>query len=129
MIRKSVRLVIASAALLPAWAALAGNLPGSFSQINLQGGGYYTGMVQHWSGRLIGRTDGGGVYLSDNGGFLWQYLSGNMYSYASMCVAGIAVPQTASSSSNVILQVVGADWSSLLTDTNRGIWLTTNGGA
>ncbi len=44
-----------------------------------------------------------------------------------MCVAGIAVPQGPTSSSNVLIQVVGSSaWQS---DTNCGIWLTTNAGA
>ena len=49
-----------------------------------------------------------------------------MTSFSSLCVAGIAVPQTANSSSNLILQAVGADF--LLTDPMRGIWKSTDGG-
>ena len=53
-------------------------IPGSFTQINMQDGGYLTGIVQHGSGRLIARTDGGGIYSSDNQGNWWTYLSSNM---------------------------------------------------
>jgi len=63
----------------------ADTIPGSFSQIDMQCGGYYTGVVQHPSGRLYGRTDGGGMYLSDDG-FTWKYLSGDMTSFSSLCV-------------------------------------------
>jgi hypothetical protein len=129
MIRKSVYFVMALAALFGAWTTLnvSAQVPGGFSQIDMQCGGYYSGMIQHRSGRLYGRTDGGGVYMSDNGGFNWTYLSGNMYSYASMCVAGIGVPQSPTSSSNVLIFVAGS--SSYQSDTNCGIWLTTNAGA
>ncbi len=101
-------------------------IPGSFTQINMQDGGWLTGIIQHNSGRLVCRTDGGGIYSSDNGGLAWNYLSGNMFSEGAMCVQGIAVPQTANSSSNLILQVTGASFST--TDPYRGIWKTTDGG-
>ncbi len=105
----------------------AAQLPGGFSQIDMEDGGYLVGLIQHGSGRLFCRTDGGGIYSSDNGGFRWNYLSGNMMSRVSLCVAGIAVPQTSNSSSNLVLQVVGNNF--LLTDQARGIWKTTDGGA
>jgi hypothetical protein len=102
-------------------------LPGGFTQINMQDGGYFPVIIQHASGRLIGRTDGGGIYLSDNQGNSWTFLSGNMTTHGAMQIQGIAVPQTTSSSSNLILQACGASYYS--TDPGRGIWKSTNGGA
>src|SRR5690348_15133627 len=104
--------------------AAAPQIPGGFTQINMQDGGYFPGVVQHRSGRLVGRTDGGGIYSSDNRGFSWNYLSGNMISTASLAVLSVAVPQSTSSSSNLILQAVGVNYS--LNDPNRGIWKTTD---
>lgn len=101
-------------------------LPGGFTQINMQDGGYYTGIIQHRSGRLVGRTDGGGIYSSDNKGASWSYLSGDLKSPAALMSQGIAMPQTAASSSNLILQACGVSY--LNTDPGRGIWKTTNGG-
>ncbi len=105
----------------------AGTIPGGFTQIDLGGGGFFPDLVQHWSGRLYGRTDGGGVYSSDNGGNQWKYLSGNFTSSAALDVQGIAVQQTINSSSNVVLQACGASF--MASDPGRGIWKTTDGGA
>lgn len=120
--------VLGFAILLPLWSTLnaAAQIPGSFTQINMQDGGYFPDVVQHWSGRLVGRTDGGGIYSSDNHGVSWTYLSGNLVTPAALTVQGIAVPQTTSSSSNLILQACGVSY--LNTDPGRGIWKTTNGG-
>jgi hypothetical protein len=120
--------VIGFAVLAPLWMALdsAAQLAGGFSQINMQDGGYLPVIIQHRSGRLVGRTDGGGIYSSDNQGNSWTYLSGDMVTTASLMPQGIAMPQTASSSSNLILQACGVDY--LSTDPGRGIWKTTNGG-
>ena len=101
-------------------------LQGGFSQINMQDGGYYPAIIQHPSGRLVGRTDGGGIYSSDNHGYSWTYLSGNMTTTAALVPQGIAMPQTAGSSSNLILQACGVSY--LNTDPGRGIWKSTNGG-
>ncbi len=101
-------------------------LQGGFSQINMQDGGYYPAIIQHPSGRLVGRTDGGGIYSSDNHGYSWTYLSGNMTTTAALVPQGIAMPQTTGSSSNLILQACGVSY--LNTDPGRGIWKSTNGG-
>ena len=120
--------VIGLAALAPLWTTLnaAAQLQGGFSQINMQDGGYYPSIIQHWSGRLVGRTDGGGIYSSDNHGLSWTYLSGDMKTSAALMSQGIAMPQTAGSSSNLILQACGVSYWN--TDPGRGIWKTTNGG-
>jgi hypothetical protein len=130
MQRTFIRLIIGVAAWLPAWATLnAGpsQLQGGFTQINMQDGGYLTGLIQHNSGRLICRTDGGGIYRSDNGGFMWTFLSGNMTSAGSLAVQGIAMPQTTNSSSNLILQATGDKNNNA--DMNKGVWKSTDGGA
>jgi hypothetical protein len=120
--------VIGLAALMPLWMKLsaAPQLPGGFTQINMQDGGYFPAIIQHWSGRLVGRTDGGGIYSSDTHGASWTYLSGDMETPAALVPQGIAMPQTAGSSSNLILQTCGVSY--LSTDPGRGIWKTTNGG-
>ena len=120
--------VVGLAALMPLWMALgaAPQLPGGFTQINMLDGGYLPVIVQHWSGRLVGRTDGGGIYSSDNHGASWTFLSGDMKTPAALLVQGVAVPQTTGSSSNLILQACGVGY--LNTDPGRGIWKTTNGG-
>ena len=119
---------IALAALVPLWTSLnaSAQLPGSFTQINMQDGGYYPDIIQHWSGRLVGRTDGGGIYSSDNHGVSWNYLCGGMVTPGALVPQGIAMPQTSASSSNLILQACGVDY--FATDPGRGIWKTTNGG-
>ncbi|SPE61300.1 exported hypothetical protein [Verrucomicrobia bacterium] len=121
--------LVALAALSPVWTVLdaAPQLPGGFTQINMQDGGYYPAIIQHWSGRLLGRTDGGGIYSSDNGGYSWTYLCGNMTSPAALVPQGIAMPQTTNSSSNLLLQACGVSY--LDNDSGRGIWKSTNGGA
>ena len=120
--------VIGLAALVPLWTALnaGAQLPGGFSQINMQDGGYMPVIIQHRSGRLIGRTDGGGIYSSDNHGVSWTYLSGDLKTPAALMTQGIAMPQSATSSSNLILQACGVSYYN--TDPGRGIWKTTNGG-
>ncbi|HEX3718368.1 MAG TPA: hypothetical protein VH595_10415 [Verrucomicrobiae bacterium] len=102
-------------------------LQGGFTQINMQDGGYFPAIIQHWSERLIGRTDGGGIYCSDDQGVSWTYLCGNMTTPAALVPQGIAVPQTTNSSSNLILQACGVSY--LNNDPGRGIWKSTNGGA
>jgi len=127
--RRRLFYFIGLAALLPVWTALSvvPQLQGGFTQINMQDGGYYPAIIQHRSGRLVGRTDGGGIYSSDNRGNSWTYLSGNMKTPAALVPQGIAMPQTANSSSNLILQACGA--SDLNTDPGRGIWKSADGGA
>jgi hypothetical protein len=120
---------MALATLLPVRTTLGAvpNLPGKFTQIDMECGGYYPAIIQHWSGRLIGPTDGGGIYLSDNHGDSWKFLCGDMTTAAALCPQGIAVPQTSASSSSLILTACG--FAEAPTDAGRGIWKTTNGGA
>lgn len=125
---KLVSIVKEIAAVTLLWTALnaPAQLPGGFSQINMQDGGYLTGIIQHRSGRLVSRTDGGGIYCSDNHGDSWTYLSGDLENRSTLIPQGIAMPQTAGSSSNLILQACGVSFRD--TDPGRGIWKTTNGG-
>ncbi len=108
-------------------ATINASVTGNFSQIDMQCGGYYPAIIQHWSGRLYGRTDGGGIYSSDNHGNTWTYLCGSMTTDAPLVPQGIAVPQTTNSSSNLILQACGVDY--LNTDPGRGVWKSIDGGA
>jgi len=48
-------------------------IPGSFTQIDIDCGGWFTGIQQHQSGRLYGRTDVGGVYRSNDLGNSWTF--------------------------------------------------------
>ncbi|HEV7925579.1 MAG TPA: hypothetical protein VGR14_09495, partial [Verrucomicrobiae bacterium] len=127
--RRRMFYFVGLAPLLPVWTLLnaAPQLQGGFTQINMQDGGYYPAIIQHWSGRLIGRTDGGGIYSSYNQGYSWTYLCGNMTTPAALVPQGIAMPQTTNSSSNLILQACGVSY--LDTDPGCGIWKSTNGGA
>ncbi len=129
MHRRSFLFNIGLANLLPVWTTLAAisQIPGGFTQINMQDGGYLTGIVQHRSGRLFARTDGGGIYSSDNQGNGWTFLGSNMVTAAALYTQGVAVPQTANSSSNLILQALG--YTSRPTDSGRGVWKSTDGGA
>ncbi len=103
-------------------------IPGNFTQINMQDGGFLTGIVQHPSGRLIARTDGGGIYSSDNQANLWTFLCSNMVTSAALVPQGVAVPQTAGSSSNLILMACGYG-TQPASDQGRGVWKSTDGGA
>ncbi|MCX8239587.1 MAG: hypothetical protein OSB05_12270 [Akkermansiaceae bacterium] len=47
-------LSLLAASILPA------QIPGTFKQIDLNCGGWFTGITQHSSGRLYGRTDDNG---------------------------------------------------------------------
>jgi xyloglucan-specific exo-beta-1,4-glucanase len=105
----------------------AGTIPGSFKQIDMEDGGYLPVVIQHSSGRLYGRTDGGGVYRSDNHGDSWTFLSGDFTTDGALVVQGIAVRQSPGSDSNLLLQATGCG--DLPGDPSRGIWKTTDGGA
>ncbi len=94
----------------------------------MQDGGYLAGIVQHQSGRLLARPDGGGIYRSDNQGNSWTWLGSNMVTQAALVAQGIAVPQSANSSSNLILMACGYG-DATATDPGRGIWKSTDGGA
>ncbi len=115
--------VLAVATLLLASEARAA-IAGRFDQVQSQGGGWFTGIATHGTGRLYGRTDVGGLYKSTDSGDSWTFLSGNMTTPAGLCVQGVAVrPNDA----NLVLQCVGTSY--FASDPNRGIWRSTNGGA
>ena len=122
----AIRAAILLAVMAVCCSSLAGTIPGGFTQMDMECGGYLPVVIQHASGRLYARTDGGGIYSSDDHGNSWSYLSGDMTSAAALIPQGIAVPQSAGSSSNLIIQAVGVDY--LASDPGRGIWKSTNGG-
>ena len=71
-------------------AASAATIPGSFQQIDCDGGGWFEQIIPHASGRLYGRTDVGGLYRSDDHGDSWQFVSGDFSNQASYFVQGEA---------------------------------------
>lgn len=98
--------------------------PGVFRQTDLDAGGWLTGFASHAGGRLYARTDVGGVYRSDDRGDSWRFVSGEMTTGASHCVQGLAVGET---SADLVFQAVGRSYSA--TDSGRGVWRSTDGGA
>ena len=103
--------------------AFAATIPGSFQQINFDGGGWFEQIIPHSSGRLYGRTDVGGIYRSDNHGDSWQFLSGSFTNSASYFVQGVAVE---AGNANVVYQAVGTSYASA--ESGRGVWKSTDGG-
>jgi hypothetical protein len=101
---------------------IAETVPGSFNQIDCEGGGWFEQVIPHPSGRLYGRTDVGGMYRSDDHGDSWQFLSGDMPSNACYYVQGVAV----SSNPDVVYQATGVSYYE--SDPGRGVWKSTNGG-
>ncbi|MFO1523076.1 MAG: hypothetical protein U1G05_13750 [Kiritimatiellia bacterium] len=108
--------------LLPLTAAAA--IPGSFRQIDGDGGGWFSGFAGHPGGRVYGRTDVGGLYRTDDHGESWRFLSGDMTSPAGWYVQGVAVDP---GDSNVVYQCCGTSYAS--GDPARGIWKSSDGGA
>ena len=108
---------LAAAFLAPA------QIPGTFTHIEMDGGGWFTGFVQHPDGRVYGRTDVGGVYRTDNFGESWIYLSGELPTEASLIVQGIAVSPT---DEDTVYQAVGVSYFN--GDPTRGIYKSTDGG-
>lgn len=112
---------------LTGWATAespAATLPGGFVQVDLEGGGWFSGVVQHSGGRLYGRTDVGGSYRSDDFGEHWTFLGGNFTSIAGLSVQGMAVRP---SDANTVLQTAGTSYTA--TEAERGIWKSVNAGA
>ncbi len=108
-------------------------VPGSFRQIDLQGGGWVTGTaVKNADSNyrvLYARTDVGGIYRSVDAGVSWIFLSGNMSSPGGLSVQGVAIGNYAWT----VFQAVGSgsyspDPNHGFTDINRGVWKSTNGG-
>jgi photosystem II stability/assembly factor-like uncharacterized protein len=98
-------------------------LPGTFNQIDCEGGGWFEQVIPHSSGRLYGRTDVGGMYRSDDHGENWRFLSGDMPSPACYYVQGVAVLP---SNPDVVYQATGVSYYE--SDPGRGIWKSINGG-
>lgn len=104
-------------------AASAAVIPGTFQQIDCDGGGWFEQIIAHASGRIYGRTDVGGVYRSDDHGGTWQFLSGDLPSEACYFVQGLAV---AAGNPDVVYQAVGTSYAA--GDAGRGVWKSTDGG-
>ena len=86
---------------------LAATIPGSFQQIDCEGGGWFEQVIPHVSGRIYGRTDVGGMYRSDNHGDTWQFISGDLPSNACYYVQGVAaVP----SNPDIVYQATGVSY-------------------
>ncbi len=119
--RHLIALVLFSA--LTDQAALAATLPGSFNQIDCDGGGWFEQVIPHVSGRLYGRTDIGGMYRSDDHGDTWRFLSGDLPYLACYYVQGVAV---AAANPDIVYQATGVSYAA--GDPGRGIWKSTDGG-
>ncbi len=100
-----------------------GVVPGTFQQVNCDGGGWFSGIVAHPGGRLYGRTDVGGLYRSDNRGDAWTFLSGDFTTTGSTFVQGVATPP---GNADVVYQCTGTSYD---TTAGRGIWKSTDAGA
>lgn len=99
-------------------------LPGSFQQINCDGGGWFTNVIVHASGRLYGRTDVGGIYRSDDHGESWRFLSGDFTSMSGHYVQGLATPP---GQADVIYACLGTSYDG--SGPERGIWKSSDGGS
>ena len=109
--------------LLLASGAFAATIPGTFQQIDCDGGGWFEQVIPHASGRLYGRTDVGGLYRSDDHGDTWRFVSGSMPYLGCYFVQGVAV---AAGNADVVFQAVGTSYEPR--DPGRGVWKTTDGG-
>ena len=103
--------------------AVQGQVLGNFRQINMDGGGWVTGLTQHPSGKLFCRTDVGGIYRSDDRGDNWTYLSGDLTGEASLFVQGLAVSPK---DPKILFTACGTSYAN--NDPSRGIWKSTDGG-
>ena len=102
---------------------LPAQIPGSFSQSDIDCGGWFTGIQQHQSGRLYGRTDVGGIYDSDDRGESWTFLSEDSPTPGGLFVQGIAV---SNDDPDIIYQASGVSY--FPDDPNRGIWKSKDAG-
>jgi hypothetical protein len=108
----------------PAVSTRAATIPGTFTQINNDGGGWFSGFAIHSNGRVYGRTDVGGLYRSDDHGSTWTYLSGDFTSHSGHFVQGVAISPT---NADVVYQCLGTSYDGSAPE--RGIWMSTDGGA
>ncbi len=98
-------------------------IPGTFQQIDCDGGGWFEQIIPHGSGRIYGRTDIGGMYRSDDHGDTWHFISGDLPYVACYFVQGVAV---AAGDADVVYQATGTSYAD--TDPGRGIWKSIDGG-
>src|SRR4051812_10787005 len=112
-----------SACVLVAPSIPANTVPGSFQQIDCDGGGWFEQIIPHGSGRLYGRTDIGGMYRSDDHGDSWHFISGDLPYVACYFVQGVAV---AAGNADVVYQATGTSYAD--TDPGRGVWKSIDGG-
>ena len=103
--------------------ASAATIPGSFQQVDCDGGGWFEQVIPHSSGRLYGRTDVGGMYRSDDHGDSWRFISGDLPNLACYFVQGVAV---AAGNPDVVYQAVGTSYAGQ--DSGRGVWKSSDGG-
>jgi hypothetical protein len=122
LVRRFTALVICSFACV-AGETLAATIPGSFQQIDCDGGGWFEQIIPHVSGRIYGRTDIGGMYRSDDHGDTWHFISGDMPYLACYYVQGVAV---AAGNADILYQGTGTSYAD--TDPGRGIWKSTDAG-
>ncbi|GAB4171533.1 MAG: hypothetical protein Fur0032_10800 [Terrimicrobiaceae bacterium] len=99
-------------------------IPGSFVQVDCDGGGWVTGLAAHSSGRIYARTDVGGVYATDDAGETWRFLSGDFTTPGAYCVQGVVVAPSDADTAYICLGT-----SNMITDDANGIWKTVDGGA
>lgn len=97
----------------------------TFRSVNFEGAGWVTAVKYSADGtRLYARTDVGGVFISNDGGTTWQFISTYAETLAGLYIQGLAIHP-----SNKDIVYVAAGTSYRDTDPGRGIWKTTNGGA
>lgn len=101
----------------------AATLPGTFTQINNDGGGWFSGFAIHSTGRIYGRTDVGGLYRSNDHGSTWSFLSGDFTTHSGHFVQGVAISPT---NADVVFQCLGTSYDA--SGAERGIWKSTDGG-
>jgi photosystem II stability/assembly factor-like uncharacterized protein len=99
-------------------------VPGSFTQLDFDCGGYVSGFAAHASGRVYCKANVGGLYRSDDHGKSWRWLSADMPGVASQMPQGLAVMP---SNPDVVIQSTGTSY--VQSDPSRGIWKSQDGGA
>jgi hypothetical protein len=98
-------------------------VPGYFTQLDFDGGGYVTGFAAHRNGRLYCRANVGGLYRSDDHGETWTWLSGDMTTPAGHLPWGLAV---APGDPDIVYQSTGTSYTP--DDPACGVWKSSDGG-